>query len=106
MIHYRNCGSGIVRACAAHVQFCRPYLDVEDIVHIATYLQRGWERQPRTAYTPLGAGALKSKSRRGFVLPLASRVLICFWLTSCGRGGRHCSSLLSTRATVAARQAT
>src|SRR6266487_1122199 len=42
------------------------------------------------------AGALKSKSRRGFVLPLGSTVLICFWLTSCGGGSSHSSSSVST----------
>src|SRR3989442_10454861 len=54
------------------------------------------EQQHRTPYTPLGAGALKSKSRRGLVLPLGSIVLICFWLTSCGGGSSHSSSSVST----------
>jgi hypothetical protein len=39
---------------------------------------------------------LKSKSRRGFVLPLGSIALICFWLTSCGGGSSHSSSSVST----------
>jgi hypothetical protein len=39
---------------------------------------------------------LKSKSRRGFVLPLGSIVLTCFWLTSCGGGSSHSSSSVST----------
>src|SRR5438128_6539426 len=66
----------------------------------SSYYQRTYngvgEQQHRTPYTPLGAGALKSKSRRGLVLPLGSIVLICFWLTSCGGGSSHSSSSVST----------
>src|SRR2546427_1655312 len=66
----------------------------------SSYYQRTYngvgEQQHRTPYTSLGAGALKSKSRRGFVLPLGSIVLICFWLTSCGGGSSHSSSSVST----------
>src|SRR5947208_12790864 len=76
----------------------------------SSYYQRTYngvgEQQHRTPYTCLGAGALRSKSRRGFVLPLGSIVLICFWLTSCGGGSSHSSSSVSTAVHVSPSTAT
>ena len=49
---------------------------------------------------------MKSKSRRGFVLPLGSIALICFWLTSCGGGSSHSPSSVSTAVHVSPSTAT
>ena len=49
---------------------------------------------------------MKSKSRRGLVLPLGSIALICFWLTSCGGGSSHSPSSVSTAVHVSPSTAT
>src|SRR5437773_918508 len=84
--------------------------DFIELRRYSSYYQRTYngvgEQPHRTPYTSLGAGALKSKSRRGLVLPLGSIVLICFWLTSCGGGSSHSSSSVSTAVHVSPSTAT